>query len=74
MDGKICCFTGHRSISESEIVQIPSALGKIIDELYNNGVREFRAGGAIGFDTLAALKVISRAAPVCEASSHTPVP
>lgn len=59
MDGKICCFTGHRSISESEIVQIPSALGKIIDELYNNGVREFRAGGAIGFDTLAALKVIS---------------
>ena len=59
MGFKICCFTGHRIIEDDEMLRLPSALGEVIDELYKRGVREFRAGGAIGFDTIAALKVIS---------------
>ncbi len=59
MNGKICCFTGHRKIEDNEIIRLPSALDATIDGLYERGVREFRAGGAIGFDTLAALKVIA---------------
>ncbi len=59
MDGKICCFTGHRKIDDREIVNIPSQLDRELLRLYSLGVREFRAGGAIGFDTLAALKVIA---------------
>ena len=59
MDKKICCFTGHRHISDDDIMLLPQALEKTISELYSLGVREFRAGGAIGFDTIAALKVIA---------------
>ena len=59
MDKKICCFTGHRHISNNDIQQLPQALESAISDLYALGVREFRTGGAIGFDTLAALKVIA---------------
>ena len=58
MDSKICCFTGHRSITENEILTLPDTLKKTIEALYLRGVREFRSGGAIGFDTIAALNVI----------------
>lgn len=59
MNSKVCCFTGHRNINSNEIHRLPQVLDKTIGELYSLGVREFRAGGAIGFDTLAALKVIA---------------
>lgn len=58
MEHKICFFTGHRMIPEHEMEALPEKLGPIISDLYGQGVREFRAGGAFGFDTLAALKVI----------------
>lgn len=59
MENKICCFTGHRKIDDNEIIKLPAELERRIEKLYSLGVREFRAGGAIGFDTLAALKVIA---------------
>lgn len=59
MENKICCFTGHRKIDDNEIIKLPAELDRRIEKLYSLGVREFRAGGAIGFDTLAALKVIA---------------
>ncbi|MBE6600171.1 MAG: DUF1273 domain-containing protein [Ruminococcaceae bacterium] len=59
MENKICCFTGHRKIDDEEITKLPSKLDREIEKLYSLGVREFRAGGAIGFDTLAALKVLA---------------
>lgn len=59
MNAKICCFTGHRIIPDAEMMRLPDALSQVINELYGEGVREFRAGGAIGFDTLAALKVLT---------------
>ena len=55
---KICAFTGHRDIPYSDIISMPQKLEKIIDRLVDAGVREFRCGGAQGFDTIAALKVL----------------
>lgn len=58
MDIKICCFTGHRVIPEGNMRKIFELMPSVLDELYGKGVREFRAGGALGFDTLAALCVL----------------
>lgn len=57
-DSKICCFTGHRSIPYPALRELDRLLGETITSLADSGVRVFRTGGAVGFDTLAALKVI----------------
>lgn len=55
---KICCFTGHRKIDGDAMAKLSPLLDRIIDRLIADGVEVFRTGGAIGFDTLAALKII----------------
>ena len=55
---KICCFTGHRSIPSAHVMRIPEILAGVIKDLASKGVKTFKAGGATGFDTFAALKVI----------------
>jgi len=55
---KTCCFTGHRHIPQSHLLPLLDTLEKEILSLHEAGVTTFRNGGAIGFDTLAALKVI----------------
>ena len=52
------CFTGHRSIPREEALRLPALLEEVIGELCERGATTFRAGGAMGFDTLAALKVL----------------
>ncbi len=52
------CFTGHRDIPHEVAMALPGVLDEVITELYERGARVFRAGGAMGFDTLAALKVL----------------
>lgn len=52
------CFTGHRHMEREEALRLPALLDSVIRELYNRGARIFRAGGAQGFDTVAALKVL----------------
>lgn len=54
----ICCFTGHRSIPSAHMGDLYGLLDETILTLYNKGVRTFRAGGAMGFDTVAALRVL----------------
>ncbi len=54
-----CCFTGHRSFPPAVAAELITKLDPVLDRLYAAGVREFRAGGALGFDTLAALRVIA---------------
>lgn len=54
----ICCFTGHRTIPAQHMSRLYPLLDKEILSLYNKGVRIFRAGGAMGFDTIAALRVL----------------
>jgi hypothetical protein len=52
------CFTGHRQIPYEAAARMPRLLEEVISELCERGATVFRAGGAMGFDTLAALKVL----------------
>lgn len=52
------CFTGHRVISPARLNVIPARVDRLINILYNRGCRTFLAGGAEGFDTIAAMRVI----------------
>ena len=54
-----CCFTGHRSYSPAVAAELITKVDLVLDRLYAAGVREFCTGGALGFDTLAALRVIA---------------
>lgn len=57
--GKTCCFTGHRRIPPEDIPFITHALQTEIENQIRQGVLYFGIGGAIGFDTLAALCVLA---------------
>ena len=52
------CFTGHRSIPKKCAYVLPGLLKCEIEKLIARGARRFRTGGAIGFDTVAALCVL----------------
>ena len=54
----ICCFTGHRAVPPAHMSHLYELLDREILTLYKKGVRTFRAGGAMGFDTIAALRVL----------------
>lgn len=54
-----CCFTGHRNVTSFAREQIVPALCEKIEELINEGVAVFINGGALGFDTISALCVLS---------------
>ena len=57
MDSKkqmTCCFTGHRHMPKDKYEEIKESTKSEVIKLINNGVRYFGAGGALGFDTLAA--------------------
>ena len=56
----VCCFTGHRVIPISDRERIKSALEKAVENMIvEKGVSLFIVGGALGFDTSAALVVLS---------------
>ena len=55
---KTCCFTGHRTIPESEYAEMQKSLESELTQLINQGTRYFGAGGALGFDTMSALSVL----------------
>ena len=56
---KICCFTGHRKIYSTSLDKVAQRLEeKLIFLIENNDFTDFRAGGATGFDSLAALSVL----------------
>ena len=57
MKSKTCCFTGHREIS-SDTDELKASLKRTITQLINSGIIYFGAGGARGFDTLAAQTVL----------------
>ena len=52
------CFTGHRKIPENIKSPLHELLREMLDSLYDRGARVFKAGGAIGFDTMAAQAVV----------------
>ena len=51
------CFTGHRDILEDKEV-LSQHLYKRLENAVKYGITDFYAGGAVGWDTLAALTVI----------------
>ena len=53
-----CCFTGHRILSREELLLINRTLREIVRQKINEGYCWFAAGGALGFDTIAALTVL----------------
>lgn len=53
-----CCFTGHREISDRDLIQLPGRLDSQTRALIEEGIVDFITGGARGFDTLAALSVL----------------
>ena len=57
-DALTVCFTGHRHIAFEAAVKLPALLDGVLTDLCERGATVFRAGGAIGFDTVAALKVL----------------
>ena len=56
---KSCCFTGHRAIAPEELLSLRERLRQEILRLAGEGIDTFLAGGALGFDTLAAQEVLS---------------
>ena len=56
-----CCFTGHRIIPEDIRVSLVERLRNGVDYLYTHmNIKTFYAGGALGFDSLAAEAVVER--------------
>lgn len=56
-----CCFTGHRTVAQHHRDQAEEAVLRHIRDLRKRGFTRFIAGGALGFDTLAALCVLKAA-------------
>lgn len=53
-----CCFTGHREIPEKDLAGVQARLEQTIIQLYKRGIVYYGAGGALGFDTVAAETVL----------------
>ena len=58
MHMKACSFTGHRAISPVHIAPLTDLLDRAITYAYAEGCRTFFSGGAVGFDILAARRVL----------------
>ena len=58
MKTQTVCFTGHRNIPREEYNRLSLRLRSEIACLIGRGYRFFGAGGALGFDTLAAKTVL----------------
>ena len=56
---KTVCFTGHRQIPEADFARLGELLRRVVEEQIAQGATIFRTGGALGFDTLAALTVLA---------------
>ena len=59
MEIKVCCFTGHRTLSDTEYEELVPVIDRYLLAMCEAGCTEFRTGGALGFDTLAAQRVLA---------------
>ena len=53
-----CCFTGHRNLPIGQEEEIWKRVYACLEPLLKEGVRYFGVGGALGFDTLVAEKLL----------------
>lgn len=56
---RAAAFTGHRDIEKSEYDALAKRLFLTVDALYREGVYTYYCGGAVGFDTVAAVTVLN---------------
>lgn len=54
-----CCFTGHRNLPIHQEEEIWQRVCTRLYPLLERGVRYFGVGGALGFDTLVAEKLLN---------------
>lgn len=62
---RTCCFTGHRELPLLDAARIARETREAVLSLYRIGVRYFGAGGAVGFDTVAAETVLELRETLC---------
>ena len=58
MINQTCCFTGHRKIPLDQLESVTQRLRDAVIASIKDGYLYFGAGGALGFDTLAAQTVL----------------
>lgn len=58
MINQTCCFTGHRKIPLDQLESVTKRLRDVVIASIKDGYLYFGAGGALGFDTLAAQTVL----------------
>ena len=69
-----CFFTGHRSIPKDKLSHLLAKLDETIDRLIAEGYNRFVCGGAVGFDTLAACRVVVAKTKHPEVELHLVLP
>lgn len=71
---KSACFTGHREISENP-KKLSARLFDVLDKLISmENITDFYAGGANGFDTIAAMNVLELKAKYPDVRLHLVLP
>lgn len=58
-DRRSVCFTGHRYLANCDIPVISKRLDDLLEQCYQHDYCDFLCGGALGFDMLAAERVIA---------------
>lgn len=58
----VCCFTGHRDFERTASPREILIFEKLVDNLIRYGYTTFVAGGALGFDTVAAEYILIKRA------------
>lgn len=59
MRERTCCFTGHRNIAPEQQLVVAKRLYHVVEQLVLTGYCYYGAGGALGFDTMAARCVLN---------------
>lgn len=68
------CFTGHRAMSNQEMKRASLLISKEVTELYNRGIYNYYAGGALGFDFVASVTVLNMKAMLPELTLNLALP
>ncbi len=74
MKDKTCCFTGRRKLDDLDKSKINNLLIKEIELLIKNEYKIFLVGGAIGFDTIAAIAIINLKKKYSDIKLHLVIP
>ena len=73
---RACCLTGHRALPSDpdERMELTHNLRKTVARLAQEGIQVFYTGGALGFDTLAAVTVLELKAQFPQIQLYLAVP